>query len=83
MAALLEMRGIVRRFGALCANDGIDLDVGAGEIVGLLGENAYLRAEKKFDGLEPLKTQMKKDEAEARARLAKITPNHERGGAYA
>ncbi|CAN7649877.1 ABC transporter ATP-binding protein [Rhizobium rhizogenes] len=39
MAALLEMRGIVRCYGALRANDGIDLDVHAGEIVGLLGEN--------------------------------------------
>jgi simple sugar transport system ATP-binding protein len=33
------MRGIVRCFGALRANDGIDLDVHAGEILGLLGEN--------------------------------------------
>ncbi len=39
MAALLEMRGIVRRFGAVRANDGVDLDVAEGEIVGLLGEN--------------------------------------------
>ncbi len=39
MAALLEMRGIVRCYGTLRANDGIDLDVKAGEIVGLLGEN--------------------------------------------
>ncbi len=39
MAALLEMRGIVRRFGALRANDGIDLDVQEGQILGLLGEN--------------------------------------------
>ena len=33
------MRGIVRRFGAVRANDGIDLEVNAGEIIGLLGEN--------------------------------------------
>src|ERR1700738_4864253 len=39
MTALLEMRGIVRCFGALRANDGIDLDVAAGQILGLLGEN--------------------------------------------
>ncbi|HBF28633.1 ATP-binding cassette domain-containing protein, partial [Rhizobium sp.] len=39
MAALLEMRGIVRCYGAVRANDGVDLDVNAGEIVGLLGEN--------------------------------------------
>ncbi|GAB0115196.1 ABC transporter ATP-binding protein [Acidisoma sp. C75] len=39
MAALLEMRGIVRSFGALRANDGISLDVHKGEILGLLGEN--------------------------------------------
>jgi general nucleoside transport system ATP-binding protein len=37
--ALLEMRGIVRCFGNLRANDDIDLDVRAGEILGLLGEN--------------------------------------------
>lgn len=39
MAALLEMRSIVKVYGTLRANDGIDLDVFAGEIVGLLGEN--------------------------------------------
>ena len=39
MASLLEMRGIVRCFGAVRANDGVDLDVKAGEILGLLGEN--------------------------------------------
>ncbi len=39
MAALLQMRGIVRCFGAVRANDGVDLDVSAGEILGLLGEN--------------------------------------------
>ncbi|MCB1495435.1 MAG: ABC transporter ATP-binding protein [Bauldia sp.] len=39
MTALLEMRGIVKCFGTLRANDGIDLDVQAGQILGLLGEN--------------------------------------------
>jgi general nucleoside transport system ATP-binding protein len=39
MTSLLEMRGIVRCFGAVRANDGVDLDVEVGEIVGLLGEN--------------------------------------------
>ncbi len=39
MTGLLEMRGIVRTFGPVRANDGIDLDVPAGRIVGLLGEN--------------------------------------------
>jgi len=39
MAALLEMRGIAKSYGAVRANVGIDLTVQAGSIVGLLGEN--------------------------------------------
>ena len=37
--AMLAMRGIVKSYGAVRANRGIDLDVPAGAIVGLLGEN--------------------------------------------
>ena len=37
--ALLEMRGIAKRFGATVALDRVDLSVGAGEICGLVGEN--------------------------------------------
>jgi simple sugar transport system ATP-binding protein len=35
----LELRGITKRFGALVANDAIDLVVGNGEIHAILGEN--------------------------------------------
>ena len=36
---LIQMRGIVKRFGAFTANGGIDLDIVAGEAHALLGEN--------------------------------------------
>lgn len=35
----LEMRGIVKRFPGVLANDHVDFDVGAGEVHALLGEN--------------------------------------------
>ena len=38
-APVLEMRGITKRYPGVLANDGIDLDVRAGEIHALLGEN--------------------------------------------
>jgi ABC-type branched-subunit amino acid transport system ATPase component/ABC-type branched-subunit amino acid transport system permease subunit len=36
---VLECRGVIKRFGGICAVDGVDLDVEGGEIVGLIGQN--------------------------------------------
>jgi len=36
---LLRLSGVTKRFGALLANDSIDLELAAGEILALLGEN--------------------------------------------
>jgi ABC-2 type transport system ATP-binding protein len=38
-APVLEVRGLVKRFGAAVALDGFDLTVAAGEIAGLIGHN--------------------------------------------
>ncbi len=38
-APLLEVRGLVKRFGGLVANDGVSFTLGAGEILGLIGPN--------------------------------------------
>jgi ABC-type branched-subunit amino acid transport system ATPase component len=37
--ALLEARGLVKRFGGVTALDGMDLDIQSGEILGLIGPN--------------------------------------------
>lgn len=39
MDAVLEIAGVTRRFGAVVANDEVDLAVRAGQVVGLLGHN--------------------------------------------
>jgi len=38
-APLLELRGVSKRFGAVQALNGVDFHVGAGEVVGLVGDN--------------------------------------------
>lgn len=39
MSALAELRGVGRRFGHITALEGVDLDVNAGEVLALLGDN--------------------------------------------
>ena len=39
METILEMKGIVKRFSGLIANDHVDFDVRRGEVHALLGEN--------------------------------------------
>ena len=39
MTALLEVRGLSKRFGGLKAVDGVDLSLAAGEILGVIGPN--------------------------------------------
>jgi D-xylose transport system ATP-binding protein len=37
--ALLALRGVTKRFGAVQALDGVDLDINAGEVVAVVGDN--------------------------------------------
>ncbi|MYE00565.1 MAG: ABC transporter ATP-binding protein [Alphaproteobacteria bacterium] len=37
--AAVRLRGVTKRFGAVLANDGVDLDIPAGTIHGIIGEN--------------------------------------------
>ena len=39
MSALLEIRGLTRRFGGLTAVNKVDLDVNEGELVSIIGPN--------------------------------------------
>ncbi|MFD0560566.1 ABC-2 type transport system ATP-binding protein [Stackebrandtia endophytica] len=39
MSPVLTIRGLTKRFGRVVANDRVDLDVAAGEVLGLLGHN--------------------------------------------
>ncbi len=39
MTALLELRGVAKRFGGLAANEDVSFDVAKGQIVGLIGPN--------------------------------------------
>src|SRR3954469_23431685 len=38
-APLLELKGVTKRFGAVQALDGVDLEIHAGEVVALVGDN--------------------------------------------
>ena len=38
-SAFLSLRGIAKSFGAVRALDGVELDIGAGEVIGLMGDN--------------------------------------------
>jgi simple sugar transport system ATP-binding protein len=39
MTSVLQLRGITKHFGAIQALQGVDLDLGAGEVLGLMGDN--------------------------------------------
>src|SRR5213592_4140147 len=80
--AAIRLRGVVKRFGALTAVDGLDLDVPYGSCVGLLGPNgagksttmkaltAQVIADK--GDLEVLGFKLPKDSKQARALMGVV-----------
>jgi len=82
MAAAIQLRGVVKRFGTLTAVDGLDLEVPEGTCVGLLGPNGagksttmkMLTAQAIADDgeLEVLGYELPKDSKQARAQMGVV-----------
>ena len=55
-SALLSLKGITKRFGAVQALGGVDFEVRAGEVVGLVGDNGAGKSVlvKTIAGITPL-----------------------------
>ena len=61
-ALAVEARGLVKRFGDVCALDGVDLEVAAGTVLGVLGPNGA----GKTTAVRILATVLRADEGSAR-----------------
>src|SRR3989442_3117539 len=82
MESAIRLRGVVKRYGAITAVDGLDLDVPTGTCVGLLGPNGAgksttmkaLTAQVICDegGLEVLGYRLPADSKQARAQMGVV-----------
>ena len=82
-APVLRLSGITKRFGALVANDAVSLELGAGEVLALLGENGAGKIDPGLDPVRPLRRRCRHRSRPSASRCRRASPGLAGGRASA